>query len=498
MSDAPEQFAAIDLGSNSFHMVVARLVAGELLIQEGLSEKVQLAAGLDPHNFITAPARERALACLARFAQRIQGIPRRNVRVVGTNALRVAEDAPAFMAEAQTVLGHDIEIIAGREEARLIYLGVSHSLPGLPGRTVVVDIGGGSTELIVGEQFDALERESMDIGCVSLTRRCFADGRCTDKQFDRALILARQEVVMHQRSFQSLGWQQAVGASGSIKAIGQVCEANGWSDGTITLDGLQRIRRRLVKAPSVAEAGLKGLKEDRVPIFAAGVAILTGVFEQLGLQSMVVSSGALREGVLYDLLGRLGHEDVRERSIATLMARNFVDTRHAERVAATALALFDQVWAAFGHGDDDNWRDVLRWAALLHEVGLSVSHAQFHRHGAYLVQNSDLPGFSRRDQQLLAALVRNHRRKWAATPLAELPAAQQAPVATLCWLLRLATLLHHARSPEPLPSLALSRTADGLALAFPAGWLAEHPLTQADLDQEQEFCREAGVTLAVS
>ncbi len=497
MPQNPEHLAAIDLGSNSFHMVVARLVQGELQVQEGLSEKVQLGAGLDEHNCITADARERALECLGRFAQRIRDVPRIGVRVVGTNALRMARNAKEFIRDAEAVLGHDIEIVAGREEARLIYLGVSHSLPDQQGRRLVVDIGGGSTELIIGERFEALETESLHMGCVSFTRRFFPNNECAEKSFDRAVTTARQEVLTLQAAYRRLGWQEAVGASGTIKAIGQVCEENGWSDGAISADGLERIRRRLVRAGRVHDAGLKGLREDRMPIFAAGVAILTGIFQQLGLTSMTISNGALREGLLYDLLGRLEHEDVRERSIQALMNRHHVDVQQAQRVADTAQSFLAQA--------SDGWTladtmaaDVLRWGALLHELGLSVSHSQFHKHGAYLVQNSDLPGFSRQEQQAVAVLVRAHRRKIPLSAFEELPGDDQAMLLRLSLLLRLSARLHHARSDQPLPDIRVTVGAKKLALAFPEGWLADHPLTRADMEQEQEFFEGGGFELIIT
>lgn len=497
MPQNPEHLAAIDLGSNSFHMVVARLVQGELQIQEGLSEKVQLGAGLDERNCITADARERALACLGRFAQRVRDVARIEVRVVGTNALRMARNAKEFIREAEAVLGHDIEIVAGREEARLIYLGVSHSLPDQQGRRLVVDIGGGSTELIIGERFEALETESLHMGCVSFTRRFFPDGECVEKSFDRAVTTARQEVLTLQAAYRRLGWQEAVGASGTIKAIGQVCEENGWSDGAVTLEGLTRIRRRLTRAGRVEGAGLKGLREDRMPIFAAGVAILTGVFEQLGLTRMTISHGALREGLLYDLLGRLEHEDVRERSIQALMNRHHVDAQQAQRVADTAQGFLAQ--AATGWGLDDTLAaEVLRWGALLHELGLSVSHSQFHKHGAYLVQNSDLPGFSRQEQQAVAVLVRAHRRKIPLSVFDELPADDQTMLLRLSLLLRLAARLHHARSDQPLPDIDVAVGTRRLALSFPEGWLADHPLTRADMEQEQEFFEGGGFELVIT
>ena len=491
------QLAAIDLGSNSFHMVVAGVVHNELRLQEGLSEKVQLGAGLDAALHLTDEAQQRALACLARFAQRIAGFPRGSVRVVGTNTLRLARNARHFIARAEALLGHDIEIVAGREEARLIYLGVSHSLPDSgDSRRLVVDIGGGSTELIIGEGFESVATESLHMGCVSFSQRFFAGGSITDKAFNRAVLAARQEAVSLETDYRQLGWEQAVGASGTIKAIAQVCKENGWSEDGISREGLQRIRKRLLRAGYSNKIELPGLREDRAAIFPAGVAILTGIFQQLDIATMSFSSGALREGVLYDLVGRFGHEDVRERSINAMMLRYHVDQRQAARVEQTALLLHDQV-APSWQLDDEHLRDSLRWAARLHEVGLAVSHSQFHKHGEYLLTYSDMSGFSRREQALLALLVRCHRRKIAVQLLQEVDEAERSVVLRLALLLRLAALLHHARTDRALPLLQLAVAGNEMTLLFPPGWLIEHPLSIADLEQEQIYLQTVGYQLVL-
>jgi exopolyphosphatase / guanosine-5'-triphosphate,3'-diphosphate pyrophosphatase len=491
------QLAAIDLGSNSFHMVVATQAQNEIRVQEGLSEKVQLGAGLDDQQRLTEEAQQRALDCLGRFAQRIRGIPVGSVRVVGTNTLRVARNARQFIARAEQVLGHDIEVVAGREEARLIYLGVSHTLPDNGGdRRLVVDIGGGSTELIIGERFESVETESLHMGCVSFSRRFFAEGLIAEKAFARAVTAARQEVLSIESAYRRLGWQQAVGASGTIKAIAQVCEDNGWSDGAVTLDGLQKIRKRLLRSGHVSRLDLKGLREDRAAIFPAGVAILTGIFEQLGIERMEYSSGALREGVLYDLIGRFSHEDVRERSIQAMVKRHRVDMAQAIRVQDTAMMLHGQVSDDWTLGSD-TLVDTLRWAALLHEVGFAVSHAQYHKHGAYLISHSDLSGFSKQEQELVALLVRSHRRKIPLPAFEERVVEERVPLLRLALLLRLAALLHHGRYDTALPDIVATVGPTELSLRFPSGWLAEHPLTQADFELEQEFFRATGYDLRV-
>lgn len=484
--------AAIDLGSNSFHLAIARLDHGELRRIDSLSEKVQLAAGLDENNNLTQASQDRALACLARFAQRLQAIPAKRLRIVATNALRQANNAQRLMDQAEHILRQRIEIIAGREEARLIYLGVSQTRV-TEGRQLVVDIGGGSTEFIIGENFEPLLTESLQMGCVAYTQRFFADGQLHSRTLDRAIMSARQEVMAIAEAYREAGWDSVVGSSGTIKAARQILAQNNWtstSDG-ICRKGLEKIREQLLACKNIQELDIPGLKDDRKAILPAGYAILQGVFDELGLEEMGYSDGALREGVLYDMLGRIRHEDIRDRSAHALMRRYHVDEAQAERVAATADRLFLQVTDEL-HLDDDN-RDILRRAALLHEVGLAISHSSFHKHSAYLLQYSDVPGFSQVDQEKLGLVVGNHRRKIREEQKMQLIRSGTLSLLYVCVLLRLATLLHHSRSRTPLPDLIL--TGDGISfeLEFPSGWLAEHPLTVADLAGESEQLRHWGI-----
>lgn len=497
MHDEQNQLAAIDLGSNSFYMVAALQSQNEIRLQEGLSEKVQLGAGLDDKNNLSEEAQLRALDCLGRFAQRIRGIPVGSVRVVGTNTLRVARNARQFIARAEQVLGHDIEVVAGREEARLIYLGVSHTLSDNGAqRRLVVDIGGGSTELIIGEQFESVETASLSMGCISFSQRYFPQGELTEQAFNHAVTAARREVLPIETVYRKLGWQQAVGASGTIKAVAQVCEENNWSDGAVTLAGLQAIRQQLLSSGHIEQIKIAGLRPDRIGNFPAGVAILLGIFEQLGIERMEVASGALREGVLYDLVGRFEHEDVRERSIQAMMQRYHVDMSQAQRVHDAAMALYAQAKDSW-QLDSDTLVDTLRWAALLHEVGFAVSHTRFQKHGAYLLSNSDIAGFSQQEQDLVALLIRGHRRKVPLKLLLQREEEEQQPLLRLMLLLRIAVLLHHGRYEDRLPEILLNAQGKVLTLAFPSGWLSGHPLTLADFDQECGFFKRAGYELVV-
>lgn len=488
-----EMIAAIDLGSNSFHMIVARNVDGQLQLRDRLREMVRMAAGLDDEGNLDQAARERALACLQRFGQRLKGFAPGSVRAVGTNTLRRAR-SPGFLREAELALGHPIEIIAGREEARLIYLGVSHGLPDSEGVRLVVDIGGGSTELILGRRFDTLELESTPMGCVSYSKRFFADGKITAKAMQKAVIAARLELQDIEQEYRRLGWDVAVGASGTIKAVGEIVRAMGWSEQGINLASMRRLADELVAAGDLQTLSLQGLKEERIPVLAGGVAVLLGIFESLRVQNMEVSDWALREGLLYDLLGRIRHEDVRERTIAALSERYLVDRAQALRVERCARSIWQQVASAWTIQGEE-YEHLLSWAAQLHEIGLAIAHSGYQKHGAYLLEYSDMPGFSSTEQKLLAVLVRGHRRKISSALLRDVPEAQREALKRLLAVLRLAVLLHRSHSTVEVPVFEAAATAKSLALRFPVGWLDEQPLTTADLANETEMLRALGLKL---
>ncbi|KAA1172456.1 exopolyphosphatase [Marinobacter salinexigens] len=488
--------AAIDMGSNSFHMVVARLVHGEIRTLEKMGEKVQLGAGLDQYNRLTDEAQERGLECLSRFAQRLHGMPVEAVQVVGTNALRVARNAGVFIARAEEVLGFPVEVIAGREEARLIYLGVSHTLSDDEGRRLVIDIGGGSTEFIIGQRFEPEHLESLHMGCVSFRNLYFPDGKITRRQMDKAITHAEQELLNIRKRYRSVGWQSAVGSSGSIKAIANVLANLKITDGTVTLAGMQELRKRLVDMGKTEKLGDLGVRPDRQSIFPAGFAILMAAFQSLEINDMEFADGALREGLLYDIVGRIRHEDVRERSISALQERYHVDQDHGAAVEATALAAWDQVadnWGIRSTNDEE----VLRWACRLHEIGLTISHSQYHKHGAYLLQYSDLPGFSQQFQQELATLVRGHRRKFASAIFDNVPEDDLARLRYLCVLTRLGVLLQHPRNMEEPPAFTLKAGKNKLVVEFPEGWMDERPLTMADLKNERDYLARQDFELVI-
>lgn len=498
MPQAAKQFpliAAIDLGSNSFHMVLAKADHGEVRILERLGDKVQLAAGLDEQRLLSEEAMQRGIDCLSRFAQLTQGLPPGAVRVVGTNALREARNRAEFIRRAEAVLGSPVEVISGREEARLIYLGVSHSIADTPGKRLVVDIGGGSTEFIVGQRFEPLLRESLQMGCVSFSQRYFKDGKITPARYAQAYTAARLELMSIEQGLQRLGWQEAVGASGTLRAVGLTIKAAGLGNGEINPEGLAWLKRKVFKLGEVDKLDLDGIKPDRRQIFPAGLAIAEAVFDALDLQRMDHSEGALREGVLYDLLGRHHHEDVRERTLGALMERYHVDVQQAARVEAKALQALEKVADAWKL-DDDWHRDLLQWGARVHEIGLDIAHYHYHKHGAYLIEHSDLAGFSRKDQLMLALLVRGHRRNIPKDKFAEF-GDEGIKLTRLCVLLRFAILFHHIRGTQEMPKVQMQAGPQSLDLTFPSGWLEANPLTQADFDQEAEWLARIGFSLKV-
>lgn len=484
--------AAVDLGSNSFHLAIARLDHGVIRITESLSEKVQLAAGLDKDNMLTEASQARALACLSRFAQQLAGVEPKRLRIVATNALRVAKNARDFVRRAEAVLNHPIEIIAGREEARLIYVGVSQTLAG-NGKRLVVDIGGGSTEFIIGERHQPLLTESLHMGCVSYTQRYFPDGQISAKALDKAVTAARQEIAAIATAYQDLGWDGAVGSSGTIKAVRTVVQQLGWAstEGRITAESIGKLRDLLLQYRDVRDVNLPGLKDDRKLIMPAGFAIVSAIFESLQIDELDYSDGALREGVLHDMLGRFRDGDIRNHTVTSLQKRYGLDAAFGQRVAETALDFHAQTETELALREED--AALLARAAHLHEIGQAISHTSYHKHGAYLLMHSDLPGFSQPEQEALAQLVASHRRRLRPEHYEALMSAGGLPLFRLCLLLRLAILVHHSRSRDPLPKLRLKTDGVEFSLRFPRGWLDSHPLTQADLEQEREHF--AGVNL---
>ena len=498
MTDTTEQplrFAALDLGSNSFHLIIAGLNQGEVRIKDKISEKVQLGAGIGPDKRISQEAQERALACLQRHSERLQGIPKKNVRVVGTNALRRAKNSKAFLLEAERTLGYEIDIIAGREEARLIYLGVSHTLADDEGSRLVIDIGGGSTEFIIGSRFEAQITESLHMGCVSFAQLYFDDG-ISERAFTRATMAAKQQLISIRKELLVNGWDTSVGASGTIRAIINLLRHQGDIDDEVELEHLYGLREQLLKNfSSRHDVRMDGLSEKRGPVLPSGLAILIGIFESLNIKALEYSTGALREGLLYDMLGRIEHEDVRDRTVNALKDRYHVSPSRAERAKTTAFELLEHLGPDV-LGDSDI-RQYLGWAADLYQIGLSVSHTYFQKHGAYLIKHSDLPGFTRRQQAFLAALINNHRRSFQRLkPTSALHhLSLEYEVLSIC--LRLALLIQRGYTEYDVEVVNFSQSEEGFTLELQSGWREENSLLETDIEQEIEYLRRVNIRLTV-
>ncbi len=498
MPNTPEMVAAVDLGSNSFHMLVAALRNGSLTVIDRLREAVRLGAGLDAERSLTAEAQIRALDCLERFGQRVRDMPPGSVRAVGTNTFRVAANAQQFLHRAEHALGHPIEIISGAEEARLIYQGVAASLAVDGKRRLVMDIGGGSTEFIIGVDSTPMHKESLHMGCVSMSLKHFAGGKITAKRYKKAVIAAQQELEPIQTAFRKGHWAEAVGASGTLRAIQKTIVAAGWSKGGITTSGLERLVEATLGSGDIAKLpSLPEVSAERAPVIPGGLAIVDATFKNLNIDVMHVADGALREGLLHDLIGRLQQDDIRGRTVAAIASRYHVDHRHADRVRHTVNRLLEQALPNIRMDREVAWQ-WLDWACDLHEIGLDIAHSQYHKHSAYIVENADLAGFSQQDQKLLATLVRVHRRKFPGKLFKELAHPWDEIAPSLAILLRLGILLNRSRRPIEFPAIRMQMSVSQIQLEFPEGWLADHPLTAADLEQEAEYLRAAGFDLRCS
>ncbi len=489
-----EIIAAVDLGSNSFHMIVGELRHGQLAILDRIRETVRLAEGLSPNGDLRDDARERAIGCLSRFGERLRDMHAGSVRAAGTSTIRRTREDSTFMSEAEAALGHPIEVISGIEEARLIYKGVTHSLPPTEGLRLVMDIGGGSTELILGQASQPKALESLDMGCVSMTERIFPDGKLTRQAFDKARLTARLELRPIKAFFRNASNIEAIGTSGTIRATEAVAQALGISESGITPAIVEKLIDAVLGFDSIENLSLSGLSERRAQVWPGGLSILAELLNVLRISELQISDGALREGLLYDLLGRLQHEDARERTVIAMAARYHVDPEQSRRVAETAALLHGQCASDWGLNSEFEIR-VLDWAARLHEIGLDISHDGFQRHGAYIAEHADMPGFPRAEQRYLAFLIGGQRNDLDASRLQTLPRAWRNSALRLAILLRLAALLNRSRNDAAVPMLKFKVAEQSLALRFDKEWLEVNPLTVADLEREKGFLHEVGYEL---
>lgn len=487
-------FAAIDIGSNSFHLIVARLEHGEIRPLHVLAEKVQLGKGLKNHQ-LAADAVERGLACLERFQQLLASVKPDRIRAVGTNALRQAHNRELFTEPAEAILGVPVDVIYGREEARLVYLGVAHTLADDELSRLVVDIGGGSTEFILGQQFEPKRLESLQLGCVSYSERFFPDGKIDKKRFRAAYDQACIEVSHIRRHFKQAHWVEAVGSSGTLQAIELLVSAAGWRSEGIDHKSLKKLKKALLKFESVDDIDLEGLNERRRGVITAGVAITLAIFDVLQVEVMRTSSGALREGAIYDLIGRRSHEDVRERTVQAMLQRYSAEMANSDSVGAYAKQLGIETASAWNLSEDDI--DLLTWSGRLHEIGIAISQKHYNRHSAYLVENSDMPGFSQGDQLFISRLLRGHRGKLPNYLFDGVPTSKQQKLARMLVLLRLAVTLKHAEVPPISPEFYARASDARLEVNFSDEWREGHPLTVWEVTESIPVFKKLGVTLEI-
>jgi len=489
---AESTLAAVDLGSNSFRLQVARVVQDQIYPLDSLREPVRLAAGVGPDKRLDEASQQRALDCLKRFGERLRGMPAESVRAVGTNTLRVAKNAKDFLSRAQAALGFPIEVVAGREEARLIYLGVAHSLPASGDKRLVVDIGGGSTECIIGSGYRPQKLESLYMGCVSYSMKFFPGGKLSKGNMKQAELAARIELQTIAKDFSAGHWKQAVGSSGTARALADILEENGWSEAGVTPEGLERLRGALLKAGDASRLSFPGLRPDRVPVLPGGFAIMAAIFAELKVPHLTPAEGAMRQGILYDMLGRFHHHDMRDTTVAQFMTRYHVDVGQSRRVDSMALALFRQFAGDLDAGDE-HLPQLLSWAAKLHEIGLSVAHSGYHKHSAYILGHADMPGFSKMEQYRLSNLVLAHRGS-----LDKMRGLLEDEVdVALVVALRLAALFYRSRSDAPLPAIETHCKGSNYRLLLDVAWLKDNPLTAAALREETREWGKLGVDLEV-
>tara|TARA_R110002126_G_scaffold42002_8_gene121821 strand:- start:1265 stop:2755 length:1491 start_codon:yes stop_codon:yes gene_type:complete len=484
--------AAVDLGSNSFHMVIARVNDGALQLLHREKQKVQLAEGLNDDLVLSEEAIERGLQVLAQFADTLQPFAPNAVRVIATYTLRRARNAATFLRRAKVVFPFPIEVISGQEEARFIYQGVAH-FEHYSAKRLVIDIGGGSTEFAIGEGLQPLRLSSRNMGCVSYGQSHFAQGKISPRRFERAILQAEQELEPIVSSFRNAGWQQAVGTSGTVKTIKDVIAGLGWNSNSLRLNDLTALKRHVLQFQHASELDLSGLTDDRKLLLCPGLAILIGAFNMLQIDEMVYVDAALREGVLYEMSDRLQHHDIREHTISSMMRRYSVDDAQTQRVQQTAHILFQQVQQAWQLTDDDGL--LLSFACRVFEIGLHINSSGIQKHSAYILLNANLPGFNQEQQQLLACLVRFHRRKIRADEIPIFSLYQLPQVIHLLVLLRLAVLLNQKRRDDFVPEFVATASSQHLELTMPAEWLTQQSVLSADLQLEQKALKKIAFRL---
>lgn len=498
LNQTVRQIAAIDLGSNSFHMVVAKVVGQDLQLVSRHKQRVRLAQGLDEQKNMSNAAIERGLECLAMFAERLTDFAPDNVRIAATHTLRQANNAHIFIQRAKEILPFPIEVIPGEEEARLIYLGVAHTQTESPSK-LVIDIGGGSTELIIGNHLSAKYVNSKQMGCVSFSDKYFAQGKLAKINFVKAILATEQKIEPLTNQYKKHGWDLAIGSSGTIKAIKEVLIGMNYSDGIITPKRLEKLIKKLCEFGSVDNLKLSGLSEERKPVFAAGVAILSAILQDLDVSKLHYSDGALREGLLYEMEERFHRTDIRMRTTESLAEKHHVDIEHANNVKLQAHLLLNQSHQLLGIKQNSELFDLLDWAALLHEVGLSIAFRAFHRHSAYILRHTTMPGFNTEQQLLLSTLARFQRKALKIYEMPSFNLFKDQQVIDLIRILRIAILVNGQRSDAPQLDLAIKLidTDHWVLTCTNQHWLEDNKLLAADFFNEQELWESIGWQLSL-
>lgn len=488
--------AALDIGSNSFHFVLARIVDDHIQILHSEKHRVQLATGLNNKNILSQQAIERGLAALTVLAQSTRLLTAENFRIVATYTLRTAKNAHQFLTQAAKILPFDIEVISGHEEARLIYQGVSHYNT-LDEQRLVLDIGGGSTECIIGKNNKIFTLDSMNMGCVSFANNYFPDTKIRKFSFEKAILHASLEIEAISARFKKTGWQSVLGTSGTIKSIYNIINADNDLPQPITLKHLNQLKAELIAAGDIENLSIKTLKESRKAIICPGLAILIALVEVFAIKEIDYCDYSLREGVLLGQLQIKQSINIYDRTISSLITRFNIDQDQVQRIKVTANQLFDQCKKPW-HLNHKKYINLLDWAISLHEIGLDINISAFHKHGKYIIENADLPGFNQEQIQAIAWLVGNHRRKVNVSDELSWFLLSQEKLNHLVVIIRLACLLNRQRQLTLLPEMIINiENSDSIQIAFPHLWLVEHPLLLADLQQEQLQYKSFNITLNI-
>lgn len=488
ISELP-MLATVDLGSNSFRLQICQNNQGQAQVIENIKNMVRLAGGLDERKYLDNASQQRALECLAQFGERLRGFAPENVRAVATNTFRVAKNIKDFLPHAEAALGFPIEIIAGREEARLIYTGVVHTYPNQGQKMLVIDIGGGSTEFIIGSQVQPEKMESLPLGCVTYSKRFFQN-KITEKDFQAAINAARSEIQRIAKVYKREGWDITLGTSGSAKSIANVISAEKLGENNITYSAMNELMMQIVEAGSVKKAKLNGLKSEREEVFAGGLAVMMAAFWELDIGQMMFTEAALRDGLFYDFIERKLEDDLREETAIQFQERYHVSKNQAFRVAKMAGQFLSDLAKLFTLQEFEYWLDYLRWSAMLHEIGLDISHAAYHKHTAYILANADMAGFSRAEQDLLANITLGQRGDLKKMT----DVLSDKPMLCLSILsLRLAVLFCRARLDVELPANINLHFGDNqFTLKIAQKWLEDNPLTASALIAESEEWAKVG------